>query len=108
MKKDKTFFFFSYEGFRLRQGASYTYTVPTDAQRGGDFSNVRNGSGALIPIYDTLTTCGRLGNAACGTNATGAEVISRSPFPGNVIPARRIDPRAQPNRAQIPTVKSGR
>src|SRR6185295_17585068 len=62
VKKDKTFFFFSYEGFRLRQGASYTYTVPTDAQRGGDFSNVRNASGALIPIYDTLTTCGRRGS----------------------------------------------
>src|SRR5262245_3849375 len=45
VKKDKTFFFFSYEGFRLRQGASYTYTVPTDAQRAGDFSNVRNASG---------------------------------------------------------------
>jgi hypothetical protein len=95
VKKDKTFFFFSYEGFKLRQGASYTYTVPTDAQRGGDFSNVRNASGALIPIYDTLTTCGRLGNAACGTNASGAEVISRTPFPGNVIPANRIDPAAK-------------
>ena len=95
VKKDKTFFFFSYEGFRLRQGASYTYTVPTDAQRAGDFSNVRNGAGALIPIYDTLTTCGRLGNAACGTNATGAEVITRSPFPGNVIPTNRIDPAAK-------------
>ena len=28
--RDKTFFFFSWEGFRLRQGASYVYSVPTD------------------------------------------------------------------------------
>src|SRR5262249_45195935 len=52
VQKDKTFFFFSYEGFKLRQGASYTYTVPTDAQRAGDFTGYPT-------IYDTLTTCGR-------------------------------------------------
>ncbi len=89
--KDKTFFFWSYEGFRLRQGQSYTYTVPTDAQRAGDFSNVRTSSGALIPIYDPLTTCGRLGNGACPTDANGREVITRTPFPNNQIPTNRID-----------------
>ena len=47
--KDKTFFFFSWEGFRLRQGASYVYTVPTDAMRAGDFSNVRNAAGNADP-----------------------------------------------------------
>jgi Carboxypeptidase regulatory-like domain len=62
--KDKTFFFFSWEGFRLRQGASYVFSVPTDGMRAGDFSNVRNASGALVPIYDPLTTCGRFGNPA--------------------------------------------
>src|SRR5215469_10443595 len=41
IQKDKTFFFLSYEDFQLRQGQSYTYTVPTDAQRAGDFSDVR-------------------------------------------------------------------
>jgi hypothetical protein len=95
VQKDKTFFFFGYEGFKLRQGQSYTYSVPTDAQRAGDFSNVRNGSGALVTIYDTLTTCGRLGNGACATNASGGEVISRTPFPNNIIPASRIDPAAK-------------
>ena len=33
MMQDKTFFFFGWEGFRLRQGASYVYSVPTDAMR---------------------------------------------------------------------------
>ncbi len=89
--KDKTFFFGSYEGFRLRQGQSYVFSVPTDPMRNGDFSNVRNASGAVVPIFDPLTTCGRLGNAACSTNAAGAEVISRLPFPNNTIPADRID-----------------
>ncbi len=95
IRKDKTFFFGSYEGFRLRQGQSYVYSVPTDAMRGGDFSNVRNASGNLIPIYDPLTTCGRFGNAACATGPDGAEIISRTPFPNNRIPDNRIDPAAR-------------
>src|SRR6185312_2443630 len=36
--KNKTFFFVDYEGFRLRQGASYTETVPTAQERTGDLS----------------------------------------------------------------------
>ena len=93
--KDKTFFFFAWEGFRLRQGASYTYSVPTDPMRGGDFSNVRTAAGALIPIYDPLTTCGRLGNPACAKDASGNDIITRTPFSGNVIPNNRLDPAAK-------------
>ncbi|MBM3727541.1 MAG: carboxypeptidase regulatory-like domain-containing protein [Acidobacteria bacterium] len=91
VRKDKTFFFASYEGFRLRQGASYVFSVPTDEMRGGNFGNVRTGGGALVPIFDPLSTCGRLGNAPCARNAAGQEVISRTPFPNNVIPNNRID-----------------
>ncbi len=36
--KDKTFFFVDYEGFRLRQGQSYTETVPTAEERTGNLS----------------------------------------------------------------------
>lgn len=89
--KDKTFFFVSYEGFRLRQGNSILTSVPTAAMRNGDFSNLRNSSGALIPIYDPLTTCGYLGNPAC---ASGQQVL-RTPFANNMIPLSRFDPTAQ-------------
>jgi hypothetical protein len=92
--RDKTFFFYGWEGFRLRQGASYTYSVPTDAMRGGDFSNVRNASGAVIPVYDPLTTCGRFGNPACAKDASGNDIVTRQQFPGNMIPQNRIDPAA--------------
>lgn len=93
--KDRTFFFFGFEGFRLRQGASYVYSVPTDPMRTGDFSNVRNAGGNVVPIYDPLTTCGRLGNPPCGRDASGNEVITRQQFPGNIIPQNRIDPAAR-------------
>jgi hypothetical protein len=63
--------------------------------REGDFSNLRNASGALIPIYDPLTTCGRFGNAPCERNANGAEIITRQQFPNNIIPPHRLDPAAK-------------
>ena len=58
----------------------------------GDFSNLRGANGALIPIYDPNTVCGSLGNAACGKDATGNDVVLRQPFPGNVIPSNRLNP----------------
>lgn len=49
--KDKTFFFVDYEAQRLRQGLVESGTVPTLAQRSGDFS-----ASGLKTIYDPLTT----------------------------------------------------
>ncbi len=49
--KDKTFFFLDYEGQRLVQGLVESGTVPTNAQRSGDFS-----AAGLHTIYDPLTT----------------------------------------------------
>jgi len=104
IRKNKTFFFVAWEGFRLRYGVPVLVAVPTAQQRSGDFSNTRNASGAMIPIYDPLTTCGQLGNAACSGGVT------RSPFPGNMMPANRLDPTAkilanywgQPNSTGLP------
>ncbi|HVW85805.1 MAG TPA: TonB-dependent receptor, partial [Bryobacteraceae bacterium] len=87
VKKDKLFFFGAYEGYRQRQGYTYLATVPLPAMYTGDFSGYRNASGAVIPIYDPLTQCGQYSNPACGTST-----IQRSQFPGNVIPASRINP----------------
>ena len=91
VRRDKTFFFFSYEGFRLRQGNSVLRTVPTPELREGDFSDWRTSSGALIPIYDPATTCGTGSNQACAPGQTAF----RTPFAGNIIPASRLDPAAK-------------
>jgi hypothetical protein len=81
--KDKTFFFVDYEG--LRQGTATTLltTVPTAAQRNGDFSQTFNATGQLVTIYDPSTTV-----------AQGSGYV-RSPFPGNMIPANRLDAAAK-------------
>lgn len=79
--KNKTFFFVDYAGLKEDRGQTFVNTVPTEAARHGDFSNYRDRAGNLIPIYDPLTT---------RPNPAGAGVI-RDPFPGNIIPASRLD-----------------
>ncbi len=83
--KDKTFFFFSYEGFRNRAGANgQTFTVPTAEMYNGDFSNwvYKDASGThQIPIYNPLSQV---------QNANGT--YTRQQFPGNVIPQSLFNP----------------
>jgi len=85
IKKNKIFFFTGYEGYRQRQAVLFLNTVPSLEKLRGDFSNYRNASGALIPIYDPATQCGTPGNGACP--ASGPQ---RTQFPDNKIPENRI------------------
>lgn len=80
IRKDKTFFFFDYEGQRLRTGATSTLTVPTALQRTGNFSQTFNASGRLIPIYDPTST--QVVNG----------VTVRTQYANNIIPASALDP----------------
>jgi len=50
--RNRTFFTFAYEGWRFSQASQIEYTVPTNAELGGDFSN----STLTNPIYDPATT----------------------------------------------------
>jgi hypothetical protein len=82
--RDKTFFFFSYEGFRNRTGANgTTFTVPTPEMYNGDFSKWVTSSGVLIPIYDPL-----------GQTQNSDGTYTRTLFPGNVIPKSLFSPAA--------------
>ena len=81
---DRSFFFFSYEGFRNRVGASNTpYSVPPPEFFTGDLHNWVNSSGKMIQIYDPSTT----------TLQNGTYV--RTPFPNNQIPQSEFDPVAR-------------
>ena len=78
--KNKTFWFFSYEGLQLRQGGSFAASVPTALMRTGDLSEWPG------QIYDPLTT-------RPDPNKPGGYI--RDNFSGNIIPAGRIDPIAK-------------
>jgi hypothetical protein len=80
----KTYFYVNFEGFRQKGGVNRpTISIPSMKERNGDFSDWRDASGNLIPIYDPATT--RVVNG----------VVVRDPFPGNIIPTNRITPIAR-------------
>ena len=82
--KDKTFWFVSWESFRLRQGLTFVDTVPTGQERMGNFSNLLDSNGNPITIYDPTTVCGAYHNPACATQG-GQPVYTRQPINGNII-----------------------
>jgi len=101
--RNKTFWFLSWEGFRLRRGQPYTATVPGAKAEAGDFSD-------LCVSGFTNGTCNDRGTDAFGNpvvinqiydpcagsvNAHGAcpgSIATPTPFFNNVIPRNRINP----------------
>jgi len=82
--KNKLFNFFAYEQWRVTQPSSKEETLPTDAEKNGDFSQQLTPQGALQPIYDPLTT----------VFDPNTNTATRQPFAGNIIPQSRMDPTA--------------
>ena len=73
--RDKSFFFFAYEGFRLSQATNVNSQQPTVAERGGDFSAF-------------------LVNGGCAPGSGGTCIYDPStglPFPGNIIQPSRFN-----------------
>jgi hypothetical protein len=88
--RNKLFFFASLEGNLEANPAAQLFTVPTEAMLQGDFSNLRDANGNVIPIYDPSTTCGEYGNPACAIGPNGP-IVTRQQFLGNIIPSSRFD-----------------
>jgi hypothetical protein len=104
LRRDKTFFFASYEGQRVRQGiTSDAVTVPTAAERSGDFSSGAAFAGSIQnqAVADALNS--RAGCGAAILQRSGVSLANPIPqaglsyasiFPGNVIPQACFDPTA--------------
>ena len=78
--KNKTFWFFDYEGNKTASAVTNSYEVPTVAMRNGDFSGQTDANGRLYTVYNPYST--------------GAD-WSRQPYPGNIIPASLESPLAK-------------
>jgi hypothetical protein len=78
--KNKTFFWSAAESYVNNQPQQNSFLVPTTAERSGDFSGLRR-NGAAVVIRDPLTG---------------------QPFPGNIIPAERINPVGQKIMGYLP------
>lgn len=79
IRKNSTFFFVNYEGFRMRRATTLLATLPTAKQLSGDFSGE-------APVKDPLTGL---------------------PFPDNRIPADRISPLSNRIKAFLPGLTTG-
>src|SRR5262245_5424413 len=79
--RGRTFFMGSFEGLREQRQSQTTTTVPTLAQRQGDFSQTFAQNGQLIRVFDPFST-----------RANPAGGFQRDQFDGNRIPASRMDP----------------
>ena len=88
--KDKTFFWIAEEGYRQRSPltSNNSFVVPTALERQGNFSEIGNVvNGTCVTgrcIYDPLTS-------TTITNSAGKQVVVRTPFEGNIIPASRLN-----------------
>ena len=88
--KNKTFWFFNYEGFRQRQANTANGIYPSAAQMAGNLADDSAGTGIFPPS-----------SPVCQANPTSSKchnVIDPATgiaFPGNVIPGNRLDPIVQ-------------
>ena len=106
--KNKTFIFGDLEETRIRQATPFVDSVPTLNEKNSGFTNFEDlityQSGtqkdllgrtfALGQVFDPASTrtvtSGQI-DAVTGSPATGSGYV-RDPFPGNIIPASRLDP----------------
>jgi hypothetical protein len=89
--KNKTFFWFSVEGYGSNTTRNAPTRLPTAREKAGDFSQTTIG-GNLQVIYDPLTG-----------DASGN---GRQPFPGNIIPTSRLNPVAVKMMSYLPNPSS--
>jgi len=80
--RNRVFWFFAWEGIHEPTAKAATTTTPTAAEKNGDFSALL-ALGSQYQIYDPLT------------GAVSGSQVARQPFPGNIIPANRLNPIAQ-------------
>ena len=81
--RNKTFFFFAYEGFRQSQATQNVVLVPTGAELGGNFGSLLSQGVQLYNPYSTASDSANPGE------------YTRQPFAGNIIPSSLLSPAAK-------------
>ena len=93
IRKDKTFIFGFYEGFRNRQGETALTTVPSLKQRTGDFSE-------LCPEGFTAGFCNNPAHQLFN-------VFANAPYPNNQVPQEQINSVSQNLLSFFPLPNAG-
>jgi len=104
IRKDKIFVFGDYQGQRSHIGGSGSERIPTAAELGGDFSKWISGcatnTSPCVPVFDPFQTTDAT-HSTLVLDSSGNPILlplgSRTQFPGNVIPASRLNNAAYPS-----------
>ena len=104
--KDKTFFFFSWEQYRQSMGGVTTSTVPTAAEKNGDFSAELGAQIGTNPCNGQPVYAGEIFDPNSAQTVNGVECRATQ-FPGNKIPSTSISPIAQKVFAYYPDPTNG-
>lgn len=91
IKKNKTFFFVTFQRTKSKSPTSAQYSAPIMDFRNGDFSQLRFSDGRAMTIFNPRDTY-----------KDAAGVTKRNPFPGNQIPKSMFDPVSVKAMAFIP------
>jgi hypothetical protein len=78
--KNKLFWFFAWEGMKDGQPAPSLLTIPTALEKQGNFSQVLAADGASSQLYDPFSA------------TQSGSTITRTPYPGNIIPKSQLNP----------------
>lgn len=125
--RDRTFFLFAWEQYRFFQGGVITSTVPTAAERAGNFTDILGGpipggstskSGQTNVLVNPCTGDAVLYNQIFDPTTTrmvSPGVFCRTPYANNTIPSTQFSPTAQkliaglplPNQAPLSTDNFG-
>ena len=95
--RNRTFWFFNYEGFRQRSSSAATGLYPSRAQLQGNLADDTTGTG-IFPRSSAFCQ----GNPGARRCVDVIDPFSGLPFPGNVIPTARLDPTTQLALQYIP------
>lgn len=93
--RNRSFFFFSYEGLRRVSDASATLTVPTPLERSGDFSKtlveVRNPITRQLEYWSPSIYMPYASTTGVTEVRPGTFRLERAQFPGNRVPAALLN-----------------
>jgi hypothetical protein len=84
LRRDRTFFFTQYEGFRIRQSLTNTTLLPTASERQGNFTGTNPATGQPFPaILNPSSSQPFSGNqiSSADLNAVSLAVLARVPLP---------------------------
>lgn len=105
VKKDKVFFFWSQEWNIERRGQVRQAWIPTQAELGGDFTDLaaaRIAAGADPAKNANLTQTTGGGQVVCGGPAMPNDPATGTPFTGYMISGARLSPAGQAYLSQLP------